>query len=295
MKLDIDTSLYRYPTQKEYDDAKKFVLRRENYANILESRIDNILMDAAGQIAQICFKYNISAFDFTMTSNEQMFEEVSEVMDDIDERIMALIEQFSTASTKDSGIKKLIALWIASLGRNNMNLQQTLDGYLNRYLYDLEAIIASYKLAMENNPKLTQAMAVTQIKSSQHSIYTNPYVVAAMRAKTARQMSARYIQTHGIHKDDIPLSYVGASNSNANNVISMATTTERMAWMRVQLMDFKDKGAKAYIQMRGSSYPCDICDSEVGVHQGDFNDMLNKPYLHPNCMCFRVPLFDPDE
>lgn len=293
MKIDIDTSQYRMPTQKEVDNAKKYILRRENYAQILDSRVDAILTDAAGRIAQICLKYKIPAKDFTMTSNQQMFEEVSDVMDEVDEQIMELIRQFSTASTKSESHKHLLLLWIAALGRDNMNLQQTLDGYLNRYLYDLEALIAAYKLRMEDNPSFKQSAAITQIKSAQRSVYTTATVVSAMRG--INQMQARYIRTHGVHRDDVPLPIVGSSNSNANNVISMAKQTMRMAWMREQLMDFKEDGAKGYIQMRGSSYPCEICDSEAGVYQGDFNDMLSRPFPHPNCMCFRVPLFNPNE
>lgn len=296
MKLDIDTSKYRYPTQKELDDAKKFILRRENYAQILDSRVDAILTDAAGQIAQICLKYNIPAKDFTMTSNQQMFQEVSDVMDEAEEQIMALIQDFSTRVTTDNGKKKLILLWIASLGRNNMNLQQTLDGYMYRYLYDLEAIIAAYKLRMEGNSKLTSAAVVSQIKASQHSVYTNPAVVAAMSAKNIGQMQAKYIRSHGNHKGDgVPLSYVGVSNSNANNVVNMAKITMQMAWMREELMDFKDSGAKAYIQLRGSMYPCSICDEATGVYEGDLNAMLSRPFVHPSCMCYRVPLYNIDE
>lgn len=289
MKIDIDTSQYRMPTQKEVDDAKKYILRRENYAQVLESRIDTILTDAAGEIAQICLKYNIPATSFTMSSNDQMFGEVSEVMNRVEDEIMALIEQFSTASSNDNGNKKLIALWIATLGRGNMNLQQTLSGYLNRYLYDLEALIASYKLQMEKYPQTKESAVISEIKSAQHSVYSTPAVIAAM--KGIAQMQARYIRTHGVHRDSIPLPIVGSSNSNANNVISMATTTMRMAWMREQLMEFRDNGAIGYVQVRSSSIPCPLCDEEVGFHSGDLNAMMERAYPHPNCVCRRIPIY----
>lgn len=289
MKIDIDTSQYRMPTQKEVDDAKKFVLRRENYANILESRIDNILTDAAGRIAQICLKYNIPAKDFTMTSNQQMFDEVSEVMDEIDEQIMELIQQFAQAATKKESHKHLLLLWIATLGRGNMNLQQTLDGYLNRYLYDLEALIAAYKLRMENNPSFKQSTAITQIKSAQHSVYTTPTVVSAMRG--VNQMQARYIRTHGVHKDDIPLPIVGSSNSNANNVISMAKQTVQMAWMRELMLEAReDDSIAGYYVARGSSYPCDFCQSYVGFHPA--NDLDALPPRHSSCFCYAIPIYN---
>lgn len=292
MRVGIDTSRYRMPTHREVDDAKKYVLRRESYAQVLDSRVDAILTDAAGRIAQVCLKYNIPAKDFTMTSNQQMFDEVSEVMDEIDEQIMGLIEQFSTVPAKKESHKHLLLLWIATLGRGNMNLRQTLDGYLNRYLYDLEALVAAYKLRMENNPSFKQSTAITQIKSAQHSVYTTPTVVSAMRG--VNQMQARYIRTHGVHKDDVPLPIVGSSNSNANNVISMAKQTVQMAWMRELILEARDDDSIAgYYVARGSSYDCPYCDSRCGFTP--ITNLDNLPPAHGACRCYAIPIYNRDK
>ena len=292
MDIDIDTELYRMPTQKEVDDAKKYILRRESYAQILGSRIDALLVDAAGQITQICLKYNIQAKDFTMTADKKMYQEVSEVMDNLDEEIMALIQQFSTECAKSESHKHLLLLWIATLGRANLNLQQTLDGYLNRYLYDLEALIASFKLRMENNPSFKQSAVISQIKAAQHSVYTTPAVREAMAYK--RQMSARYLKTRGVHRDDVPLPITGSSNSNANNVENMAKITLQMAWMREELDEWEEDGAVGYYQLRGSSYPCEICDAAVGFYLG-FPDRLEGDIEHPHCQCWRIPIYRKEE
>lgn len=289
LKIKLDTSKYRLPTQKDIDNAKKFILKRENTAKSLETLIDNILVDAAGEIAQICLKYNIPAKDFKMTANKQMFAEVEKVMDSIDEEIMSLIQEYSLKVTDSEARKKMLALYISSLGRGNNNLQKTLDGYLYRYLYDLEAIIASMKLAMENNANFSPSTAISKIKSSQHSIYNTPEVNYAMSAKNLAIMQATYIRTHGNHSSDgVPLSSVGVSNSNANNVVNMAKNTMAMAWMRGQLMEFESMGAEYYYQLRGSSYPCTVCDNDVGLHRGSVS---NEEYPHPSCKCFRVPIY----
>ena len=270
------------------------MVRRNYHASILESRVDAILAEAAGEIAEICLKYNIPAKDFTMTANKQMFAEVEEVMDRIDEQIMNLIEQFSTMVTDNQARKKLLALYIASLGRGNNDLQKTLDGYLYRYLYDLEAIIASMKLAQENGSKLTTAAIVSKVKSSQHAIYTTPEVKQALSAKNIAAMQAMYIRSHGRHIDNTGLSYVGSSNSNANNILRMARTTMDMAWMRGQGLEFMEQGAVGYVQMRGSSYPCQLCDSLTGTCY-TLDGIFERPEVHPSCLCFRVPLFQINE
>lgn len=294
INISIDTSKYRMPTQGEIDNAKKFVLRRSNTASELGSIIDNILVQAAGEIAQICLKYNIPAKDFTMTANSQMFAEVEKVMDRIDAEIMELIQDYSLKVTNDKKKKKLLAAYIASLGKGDNNLQNTLDGYLYRYLYDLEAIIASMKLSKESGAKLTTAAIVAKIKSSQHSIYTTQEVRSAMSAKNIPLIQAQYIRTRGKHIDATGLSYIGASSSNANNVIRMAEATMEMAWMRYQGLDFEDMGVVGYVQMRGSSYPCAICDEAAHVYY-DLVGIFEKPYEHINCKCYRVPLFRVDK
>lgn len=291
LKIKLDTSKYRLPTQEEIDKAKKFILKRENTANSLETLIDNILVDAAGEIAQICVKYNIPAKDFKMTANKQMFAEVEAVMDRIDEEIMSLIQEYSLKVTDSEARKKMLALYISSLGRGNNNLQKTLDGYLYRYLYDLETIIASMKLAMENNANLSLSAAISKIKSSQHSIYTTPEVKSAMSAKNLAMMQATYIRTHGNHSSDgVPLSSVGVSNSNANNVANMAKNTMAMAWMKNLAIDFQEDNAiVGFWVARGSSYDCKICNEQVGFHSKD--DLDGLPLYHSHCKCFAIPIY----
>lgn len=289
MDIEIDTSRYRMPTEDEIEQARQFILDRENMATQLDSRVDTLLTDAAGQIAQICLKYNIPAADFTMTANSSMYREVSEVMDNLEDEIYALMEDYSGRVTNDDGNKKLLLLWIATLGTNNLNLRQTLGGYMNRYLYDLEAIITAYKLWKERYRTLKDATIISRIKSSVHSIYSNPRVQNAFQSQAP--VKARYLITHGVHRDNVSLPIAGASSSNINNIIRLVLTTMRMAWMREQLMEFRDSGAVGYIQVRSSSIPCDICDSEVGFYEGDFRDMLERPYPHPHCVCRRIPVF----
>lgn len=292
MNIKIDTSRYRKPTEDEIEQARQFILKREDVAATLDNSVDTLLTDAAEKIAQICLKYNIPAVDFTLSYNSSMYREIEAVMDDLEDEIYSLIEDYSGRVTNDNGNKKLLLLWIATLGTSNLNLRQTLSGYMNRYLYDLEAIIAAYKLWKERFNTLKETTIISQIKSSLHSIYINPRVQYAIRQGS---MKARYLITRGIHHDNIPLPIFGASSSNINNIIRFATTTMRMAWMREQLMEFRDNGAAGYIQIRSSNIPCELCDSEVGFYEGDFNDMLERPYPHPHCVCRRIPVYRKEE
>lgn len=280
IKIKIDTSQYRPPSQDDIKSAKQFILRRDNYAQIQDDIIDEYLENAAKEIVTICYKYNIGPNSFVISSqyNEEMMTEIAEVMDTLEADIMSTIYDYSLRVTDNESHRNMLAAWIVSLGRGNRNFQDTLDGYLYKTMKDWEAAIAALR-----SSGASMADAITQIKTYMHSIYTMPEVLAAF--KNAKDFAATYIRTRGVDKGA-----VGLSNNGSTNVTNMARTTLQMAWMREQGTEFEEEGAEGYYQLRGSSYPCTICDDEVGFHKG-LDDIYMKPYPHPHCCCYRVPVF----
>ena len=280
IKIKLDGSQYRLPTQEDITSAKQFILRRNDYARLLESKVDDCLEDAAQEIVSICYKYDVDPKEFAINSkyNEKMMDEIAEVMDELEADIMSLIYDYSLRVTDDEKHRNLLAAWIALLGRGNNNLQDTLDGYLYKTMKDWEAAIAALRFA-----NVAMADAVTKVKSNLHSIYTLPEVTAAF--KHADDFNATYIQSHGVMAGG-----VGLSNNGSTNVTNMARLTLQMAWMREQGIEFDESGAAGYYQLRGSAYPCSVCDDEVGFHKG-LEDLYTKPYPHPHCCCYRIPIF----
>lgn len=246
--------------------------------------MDDCLEDAAQEIVSICYKYNVDPKEFAINSkyNEKMMDEIAEVMDELEADIMSLIYDYSLRVTDDEKHRNLLAAWIALLGRGNNNLQDTLDGYLYKTMKDWEAAIAALRFA-----NVAMADAVTKVKSNLHSIYTMPEVTAAF--KHADDFNATYIQSHGVMAGG-----VGLSNNGSTNVTNMARLTLQMAWMREQGIEFDESGAAGYYQLRGSAYPCSVCDDEVGFHKG-LEDLYTKPYPHPHCCCYRIPIFALEE
>ena len=282
LTIKLDTSQYVPPTQDDINSAKRYILRRNEYARLLESKIDDLLEDAATKIVTICYRYNIEPEKFFIGSeyNEKMMEEIASVMDQLEEEILDLIDEYSTAMLDDDkkDRKTALLLWLATLGRGNRNLQDTLDGYLYKTMKDWEAAIAALVYS-----GASIASAVTKIKTYLHTIYTMPEIISAF--KNAEKFTATYIRSRGVMQGG-----VGLSNNGSTNVTQMAKTTLNMAWMRSQAMDFQEDGVAGYYQLRGSSYPCSICDDEVGFHPG-IADIYIKPYPHPHCCCYRIPIY----
>lgn len=284
IKISLDTSQYRLPTQEEITSGKQFVLRREEYARVLVAKIDDCLANAAQEIVTICYKYNVDPQKFAINSqyNEQMMDEIAEVMDNLEEEIMDYIYEYSLSVLDGSEDEKrnILAAWIALLGRGNRNLQDTLDGYLYKTMKDWEAAIAALRFA-----NIAMATAVTKVKAHLHSIYTMPEVRATFA--NADDFNATFIRSRGVHQGG-----VGVSNNGSINVTNMAKLTLQMAWMKEKSLEQEEDGAAGYYVLRGSSYPCETCDSMVGFHKMD--DIEGYPPYHGHCCCYVIPIYGID-
>lgn len=274
---------YRAPTQQELNDGKAYVKRRNEVALALTSLIEGILLDILEEIFRLCYNSNTKGEDFKIDGDDAVFEKISELMDEACDEILEYIKESATKCTESESRAYMLVLYILSLGRNKMNFERTLQNYMRRYLYDIEAMIAAYKYAGYSLP-----MALIKAKNAYRNVYQQPEVKAAYKVPT---MKAMYIKSKGIHYDfQTGIATVGLSANGSTNVIYLAETTLNMTWMRSEAMDYKDKGAAGYYQLRGSNYPCQLCDSEVGFHLG-IDNIINDPYPHPHCMCYRIPIY----
>lgn len=284
IKIKLNGSQYRLPTQEEITSGKQFVLRREEYARVLVAKIDDCLANAAQEIVTICYKYNVDPQKFAINSqyNGQMMDEIAEVMDNLEEEIMDYIYEYSLSVLDGSEDEKrnILAAWIALLGRGNRNLQDTLDGYLYKTMKDWETAIAALRFA-----NIAMATAVTKVKAHLHSIYTMPEVRATFA--NADDFNATFIRSRGVQQGG-----VGVSNNGSTNVTNMAKLTLQMAWMKKKSLEQEEDGAAGYYVLRGSSYPCETCDSMVGFHKMD--DIEGYPPYHGHCCCYVIPIYGID-
>lgn len=274
---------YRAPTQQELNDGKAYVKRRNEVALALTSLIEGILLDILEEIFRLCYNSNTKGEDFKIDGDDAVFEKISELMDEACDEILEYIKEYATKCTESESRAYMLVLYILSLGRNKMNFERTLQNYMRRYLYDIEAMIAAYKYAGYSLP-----MALVKAKNAYRNVYQQPEVKAAYKVPT---MKAMYIKFKGIHYDfQTGIATVGLSANGSTNVIYLAETTLKMAWNRSEALDFKENGAVGYYQLRGSNYPCQMCDAEVGFHLS-VDGIIKDPMIHPHCACYRIPIY----
>jgi len=271
--------IYQPITEEQIRSGKNFVLRRESAANGLASLVDALLADAAAEIARIAYRYGIDPQRFMLSPeyNEQMFNEISRVLDELEDEILDLTESYSLKCTKDEKKKLWLLPWLLALGRGSKGLRRTLEDRLWVFSRDLEAMIAAAA-----NAKMSQERAVSVIRSNLHTVYGMPGMQSAFIHSPF--FRAQYIRTRGVKKGNR-----GSSNSEANNIIRFAKTTLQMTWMHYHQKLYEEQGAAGYMCFRGSTFPCQICDDVCNVFY-PIDHPMPLP-VHASCCCYSVPVF----
>ena len=265
---------YEAPTDADIANAKKWTrLRNENAAR-LSSLIEKRLQEAAEELVKIGYKYNCKPEDFQFSFDKNLREDVAKVMNDLEEDIMELVEEYSLNETEDKDRRNNILLpWLLALhAKNTKNLRGTLHERIRQFLFDTEAQIAAMKLMKYEQPK-----AIQRVLSTLHTVYAAPEVQKAFKMKSA----ARYIISKGNHEEN-----KGLSSSGAVNVENFGNMTARMAWSRSQYEEAKAENKAGFVVLRGSTYPCDLCDSKCGFHTIEQTDFI--PPFHGHCCCYTV-------
>lgn len=277
IKIQLDEK-YRPVTQEVIDNTRQYVSLREKTADELSSLIEELLKQAAEAITIACYKYDIDPETFTISStyDEKLFAEISDILDELEDDILDLVLEYSLKCTSKENNRNNILPWLLTLGRDNKNLQQTLENRLWSFSRDVEALIVAMKLA-----KRKETEAISRIKSNLHTVYITPEVKAAMKNPNVQ---ATYIRTKGIKKGN-----QGNSNSEANNLERFGVITTQMAWMRNLRLDYKEEGAEGFYVIRTTNYDCPLCDSHVGFHK--LTETEHFPLYHASCLCLAIPVF----
>lgn len=269
--------IYENITEEDINKEKNWTRSRNDNASLLSSLVEALLADAAKRLTQIAYKYNCKPEQFKFAQDKNLREDVAQIMDDLEANIMELVEKYSLNESNNKKRRSKLLPWLMALAsKGSKDLNSTLHARLTQFLYDTEAQIAAMLLTGYN-----QTEAVGRVVSTMHSVYSATEVRRAFK----KLSEAKYIKSKGIHEGN-----KGLSSSGAYNVESFVYQTAVLGWERSHYMDYEEREAEGFYVLRGSNFPCDLCDSKVGFHKLAEKDAM--PPFHPHCMCFTVPVFN---
>ena len=285
LTIKLDVSRYRKPTQKELDAAKRYVVMRSEAANELRDIAEDEILDAAADIARIAMRYDIDPrrFAFDSSVDEGMMREVAAVMDSLEESLMDHLEDYATAPAKDEGSRYLLWGLVLALGHRNMGLRATVHEYLWRTLRQTEALVVAAK-----QQGLTQTQTTSLVRSSLANVRGSRAYQSLMNYR--HLYDAPFVNSGGraTFSDGTP-NVQGVATSGLTATLNVLKGAVDKAWTEAQTLEMQRDGAVGYWQFRGSDYPCDACDEEVGFHE--LGDIENDEWPHARCCCGRIPIY----
>lgn len=261
-------------SEKAEKEAKEFTLRRLKIQKAAELSIERYMTEAARMILDIATKYNIPPKQFRFSANSQLEAEVNAVMEWLREKLTEIIELSVTAASEDEDDKDELLAYMSTLGSDH-TIPELVAIYTNRFKYELEAFIAA-GLAY----KLSKFDIIAELIKS----LSAPYLSALLqRAFKDGGFRATRITSKGISYGK------GQYVSSKNALTRLQYATAGIVWWWWQGKQIIRTGAEYFYQMRGSSYPCPLCDSLVGIHP---IKEIYSSYPHANCYCIRIPLIN---
>ena len=259
--------------QTDYiSQAKQYLRQRLSAELSFQNNLETLIDEYAYKLVDIAYAANIPPNLFTFSYNKAIRNDVDEVIEEMRQLITTAVETLSVGDKTDN--KKKI---LAYIGRDisGDNFYGRLYSHTDTFRKEMEGVIAAGLLIGALKTKVKQS-----IKANLHTPYQNPIFKEAVKSNLG---TAEVLVKKGLHIG------IGISNSAFNSINSLGRFTISDAWMQEWYDGWDSKGAIGYDVRRGSSYPCSLCDSNVGFHTDG-----NLPPYHPSCCCIAVPVFRKD-
>ena len=249
-------------TEEMLEEAKAYLRDRLRNQQSMSRRIEELLMLYA--------EYMLNALFSSMGNSEA----------DMELLVLDLIEQIMSDCVllaQDEHDRKDLIFAYINRDIEGDNLQGRVSSRVHTFANEVMAVYGAGKLLDYGYQKM-----LASVKDNLKDPWHNPIITEAKE----KAQSGEITIPDGMDLEE-PHFGKGSpiSSSVALDFICEAAIAD--GWMEWLYLDNKDKGAKGYFVLRGSSYSCEECQSHVGI----FWPIDNKdhyPPFHRSCVCYVI-------
>lgn len=270
--------------RKGQAEAIKYMDRVIDRMALSDTDLKAIILRYARKLIDQAFVYSYLGKSFHFSANSQLDEKISSIIDEIRKEIFNIIytrcdyaDTLAHEKEAEEKNNKYLPLFLGSV-----ILGQTLQERINRYTTHLQSEIEAYIAA-----GLAKGMSRTQILTYYltwlKAPYKSPLLLEAFKQqgfRAERILSKGITFGSGIYISSFDnlvrleqQTIFHAYNNTLNNI--WLTRPEVIGWYTI----------------RGSSYPCIICDDNVGIFHP--KDEFFSGY-HVRCCCLMIPIYNND-
>lgn len=253
------------PTEQEIARAKDYILLRLKAERLAVSTLDAALLSAARRIVKISRRYNIPPELFRFSADPNLQAEVRAVLALLRDALYDNIRKLDTFEDEDD---EFVAPVLTAPYRDK-TFREYLAEYTSRWGYEIEAIIAAAGLEGIKG----DAEIVGGIREYLDRPYDNPWV----KEHRGEGVAVRLQNTPHYGR--------GKPISASMAISLLLTSVVAKGWM--ENWAHINAGKDGYYVFRGSSFPCEICDAQVGFFH-PASDIEGQPPFHANCKCYSV-------
>lgn len=250
----------RHPSESDIEAAKAYLRQRLDAERSMDYNLKIIMREAAERIVNICYTANVNPQTFRYADLPLRAQwDIDEVIQRLQE---AIDDYFVTLAIADHEENRDKILPVILRENHGMTFEGRLSDYCDKYKNEIMLLIGA---------GLFLGIAKSALVKSVGENLKHPY---------ANQMLAEGI--------DAPLTYGrGRTNSMFTAISDLTRYGIAEAWMKNQYIENRKDGCIGWYVQRGSTWPCELCDSMVGFH----TDESELPLYHGHCCCIATPMY----
>ena len=239
-----------------------------------EYNINKIIKKRALEIisTSLLFKSN----NFTFSSNKIIKKKIDDIINKLRDDIYASIYEMAEKAAKTACEKEnyeydekvLLAFLSLKIGNNTLN--ERISYYISNFKTEIEAYIS---IGMIKGLKSLNILNLWDLNKRK------PFESDDIKKNIGKLAAKGFSKFHYFGKGIESSSFLGLKEIETNNTYQ--------AYNYILVTIWHDKGIKGWYSERGSSYPCPICDDEVGIIHPITEYFFG---YHLRCCCIMVPM-----
>lgn len=271
-------------TTRRKKEAQSYISKVIDEMALSDSDLKAVILKHVETVIDKCINYSNLGKDFQFSVNPALDNDINAILEQLEKDIFNII-YFRTYNVNELAFDKenehksdnylLLFLTTAFFGKT---IQDRITDYVSFIRSEVEAYVAA-GIVKGLTPKQILYTYLNNIKSP----YASPLIIEAFRLKGFK---AERILNKGITFGQ------GKYISAFNNLLRLEQQSIFQAYNYAVNSIWQTKtNIIGWYTVRGSSYPCTICDDNIGVFHPKEEFFFG---YHVRCCCIMLPIYDYD-